>query len=330
MRTITIAGPGAQRGNEFGRLEASDIASAAAALKSHLARAGHSPESLGRRLAASPLCRTAQTLTPDLWSEVLAIASGSRSRLEDVLLLTFLDEVWALTGGSGCSTIARVAPTGLTEIGQTMDLPSWTAGRSLVIRTATDTGPAALVMSYPGMIGLCGANIAGLGVAVNALGMAPIDESGLGVAFVTRHLLTLTSLDAARQFLRSVPHAVGQAYTVAAPDGIATFEAGPAGVEQVSPPDASDCVHTNHPLAHGSSASQSSRLRLVSLTNAIGARAPLADALSGEVVLDGQRLGDPNVTFAAFRFVVGRPEARFIDGASLRSAHHEWTRIPFR
>jgi isopenicillin-N N-acyltransferase-like protein len=326
---ITVAGSGRERGLDHGRDVAASIATTARALKAHLAGAGHSPDRLGRSLAASPLCRAAAEYTPDLWDEVTAIARGARVPLEDVLLLTFLDEVWAQTRGVGCSAMARVGRGGATEIGQTMDLPSWAQDRLLVMRVSPEHGPVALVMTYPGMIGLCGANLAGLGVAVNALSQFPLDVDGLAVAFVTRHLLTLHTLAAAREFLERVPHAVGQAYTIAAPDGIATFEAGPTGVRQVSAPDASSCVHTNHPLGTEAKAPASSVARLASLAASIDASTTLAEALSGEVVLDGERLGDPNLTFAAFRYIVGESEARFIDGAALRARDHEWTRVPF-
>ena len=126
-----------------------------------------------------------------------------------------------------------------------------------------------------------------------------------------------------------MPHAVGQAYTVAASDGIATFEASPAGVRQVSPADAAACAHTNHPLGREDTGTVSSVARLASLTASVHAHATLSGALSGEVVLDGARLDDPNLTFGAFRFVVGDSEARFIDGSALRAHDHEWTRIPF-
>ena len=97
MRVTTIAGAGLHRGLDYGREHARGIADAATALKIQLASAGHPPGPIGHRLATSPLTRVAADLTPDLWAEVTAIASGSRVSLDDVLLLTFLDEVWGMT-----------------------------------------------------------------------------------------------------------------------------------------------------------------------------------------------------------------------------------------
>ncbi len=341
MRVFTMAGPGSQRGLEYGQEDAAEIAATAAALKVHLAAAGHPAGPLGRRLATSGLARAAAELTPDLWSEVNAIALASRVPLEDVLLLTFLDEVWAMTDALGCSTLARVVPgtpgtpptPRTTEIGQTMDLPAWATGRMVVLRVGPVAGPTALVMAYPGSIGLCGANEDGLGVAVNALRRAPWDEDGLGVAFVVRHLLTLSTLADAAAFLTGVPHAAGQAYTIAAPDGIATFEADGSGVRRVSEPGCAALAHTNHSLdsANGANVtpSASSLARLDLLRGALDRHEPFSSALSGDLILDGHRWDDPHVTLGAFRAVGSEASARFIDASDIRAGRHDWSRLTY-
>ncbi len=342
MRVTTIAGAGLHRGLEYGRDHAREIADTATALKIHLASAGHPPGPLGHRLATSPLTAVAADLTPDLWAEVTAIAGGSRVSLDDVLLLTFLDEVWGMTRSPGCSVAARVLPARVgmpatpptTEIGQTMDLPAWTEGRAGALRIGADHSPTALVLSYPGSIGLCGANEAGLGVAVNALTRAPTQEEGLGVAFVTRALLTLRTLAEAEAFLVSVPHAAGQAYTIAATDGIATFEADAAGVRRVTVPGATSIGHTNHPLAHddagGRPPSESSAARLGIIARGLDEHQPLADLLTGEVTVDGSKWGDTHLTFGAFRAIGSEPVVRFIDGVDVRRGKLEWSRFAFR
>ena len=341
MRVTTIAGSGLHRGLDYGREHARGIADAATALKIHLAATGHPPGPLGHRLATSPLTRVAADLTPDLWTEVTAIASGSRVSLDDVLLLTFLDEVWGMTRAPGCSVAARVVPgqpgappiPPTTEVGQTMDLPAWAQGRAGALRIGADHAPTALALAYPGSIGLCGANETGLGVAVNALTRAPTQEEGLGVAFVTRHLLTLTTLAEAEAFLLSVPHAAGQAYTVAAPDGLATFEADANGVRRVTEPGVASIAHTNHPLAEdpgGRAPSESSAARLAIMTSGLADRQPFADLLTGEATVDGTTWGDPFLTFGAFRAIGSEPVVRFIDGEEVRRGRREWSRFPFR
>lgn len=338
MRVTTLAGAGLQRGLEQGRDHSEAIADTVTALKTHLAAAGHSPGPLGDRLDRSALTTVAADLTPDLWAEVTAIASSSRIPLADILLLVFLDEVWGMTRAPGCSVVARTLPgqhgsPPSSEIGQTMDLPAWAQGRSVALRVGSDHAPTALVLAYPGSIGLCGANEAGLGVAVNALTRAPAQVEGLGVAFVTRHLLTLTTLAAAEDFLTSVPHAAGQAYTVAAVDGMATFEADAAGVRRVTQPGVATIAHTNHPLtgdAGGRGPSRSSAERLSALTEGLDQHVPLADLLTGEVTVDGTKWGDPFLTFGAFRATGSEPVVRFIDGVELRAGRREWSRFAYR
>jgi isopenicillin-N N-acyltransferase-like protein len=343
MLLTTLAGPGLHRGLELGRGHARGVAEAATALKTDLAATGHSPTALARRMAASPLAHVAADLTPDLWAEVTATASASRVDLTDVLLLTFLDEVWAMTHSSGCSAVARTVDPrpgtppipATTEIGQTMDLPEWALGRGLVLRIVPEHAPAALLMTYPGMLGLCGANESGLGVAVTALPHLPSSEEGLGVAFIVRHLLTLSTLAQAEEFLTTVPHAVAQAYTIAASDGIGTFEADPTGAERVDHPGTTVAIHTNHALspgrsAHGRPPSLSSRERYDALVRGLEQHRPLAEVLASDVLVDGQVWGDPHTTFGAFRAVGSEPVVRFIDGADLRAGKREWSRFAFR
>ena len=214
-----------------------------------------------------------------------------------------------------------------------MDLPAWAQGRSVALRVGADHAPTALVLAYPGSMGLCGANEAGLGVAVNALTRAPTQVDGLGVAFVTRHLLTLTTLAAAEDFLTSVPHAAGQAYTVAAVDGMATFEADAAGVAP------RDAARGGDDRAHQPSAGRRCRwTRSVPVVSRApddphgGTRSsrPLAELLTGEVTVDGTKWGDPFLTFGAFRAIGSEPVVRFIDGVELRSGRREWSRFSYR
>lgn len=349
MRVTTLAGTGAQRGLDLGRELRAEITATVTAFKTHLAGLGHPPDPLARRLVSSGLARTAADRSPDLWAEVVSTASGARVPLEDVLLLVFLDEVWALTRPAGCSTVARVLPgeparpgisdspptparEATTELAQTMDLPVWARDRAQVLRIAAGEAPTALVLTYPGSIGLCGANEAGLAVAVNALPDATSSQQGLGVAFIIRTLLTLTTLADAARYLTSVPHAAGQAYTIAAPDGLACFEADAAGVHRVTTDGVPATAHTNHWLADGAGGrvTTSSRERLDLLVHGLEQHRPFAQILAEDVTVDGERWGDRFWTFAAFRAIGDEPCVRFIDGSSIRSGHREWTKVSFR
>ncbi|GDX32607.1 hypothetical protein LBMAG15_15420 [Actinomycetes bacterium] len=321
---LTLSGPGGARGFGHGQARAGQIADTGRALRQHLIVNGVDVDAVADRLLHSELAQTARSLTPDLWEEVIGLAAGANVDLEEIMLLCFLDEVWSFTGGLGCSVVARMRDR---FIGQTMDLPIWAAGRLLVLRIQSDLAPTGLVMSYPGMIGLCGANSAGLGVAVNALEQFQADSNGLGVTFIMRHLLTLTSLAQAAQFLTSVPHAAGQAYTVSASDGIATWECGPGQVQQITAPSVAQCAHTNHLLANQANSTRSSIRRLAALQRALDDDLDLRQTLSHEVVLTDPRTSNSGVTFAAF---IANPPAEYVDfadGITLRSGSPVWESI---
>lgn len=327
MRVVTLSGSGADRGRAYGESLAQEIRSAANALKAHLRSAGHDPDTLAARMAAGPLVDVTRTHLPDLWAETEAMAAASEVGLPDACLLSFLDEVWGLTR-AGCSVIARRTDSG-TEIGQTMDLPDWTIGRLIVLRVQPAAGAEQVVMSYPGDIGLCGASTR-IGVAVNALEQFGTSEDGVAVAYILRHLLTLSSVAEAGDFLQSIPHAAGQAFTVADATSIATFEAGPGVFRRVSEPTAAACLHTNHPLDLQVREHRSTSIRLASLEQSVEAHESIERTLSGEVVLDGERYRDPNSTFAAFAYASGAEDVRFIDGIDLRAGSDDWASITFR
>ena len=95
----------------------------------------------------------------------------------------------------GCSAVA--VRSGANEpplLAQTMDLGPSSEGTQAVLRIREDDGREVLVVTRAGMIGLMGANDAGLGVCVNALTLLRHDAHGLPVAFVMRGMLERRSL----------------------------------------------------------------------------------------------------------------------------------------
>jgi hypothetical protein len=352
---LTLAGLGNQRGIDHGREQAAEIAKTVTALKAYLAGQGMPPGTVARRLANSPLPRVAAELTPDLWQEVTSLAHASRVPFDDVLLLVFAPDLGAYAPQDqrvevpmGGSVVARMLPgqpkrpdpSGFgdilppqpptTELGQTVDLPDWARERMRVLRLGPPDAPNALVMAYPGSLGLCGANDAGLAVATNALPSAPVSAQGLGTSFIVRRLLTMTSVADAELFLTSTPAAVGRAYTIAAPDGLACFEVDSNGVARVGDAGSTGLLHTDHVLAPSAAggASESSRARLAGLTRGTDPGILLADVLGKDVLVDGQRWSDPLHTFGAFRAIGTKLSCRFIDGASL-AARRDWTRLTY-
>ena len=132
-----------------------------------------------------------------------------------------------------------------------MDLDTWMDGTQVALRLAPDDGPEQVLLSRAGVLGLCGANAAGVGLVVNALDQLPVAMDGLPVAFVLRLLVAQTSLDDVEPLLREIRHASGQAYTLASADGVVGFEAGGDYVASYANDDERPGArwHTNHPLA---------------------------------------------------------------------------------
>lgn len=229
--------------------------------------------------------------TPDLFEEIKGIADGAQVPFNHVLAYNLLDEEWdfgkkwdkrngavgatATTGTSsssstpasvllppGCS-VAGFQTTAATFLGQTMDIPAMHDGSQVVVRHHLPSDPSSDPSDQPpkqlicfttaGMLVLMGCNSSGLAVVVNNLSMLPSSPSGLPVAFIVRGALSHTSLDAAENFIRSTPHATGQHYALASPEGLISLEASANGhVYPLPTGDPPKILHTNHPLHHQS------------------------------------------------------------------------------
>src|SRR5712671_2783463 len=195
--------------------------------------------------------------TPDLLEEVRGIAVGAIQPVELLLASQFMDEEWAYRRRlqahaetpQKCSSVA-VTRSGLTWIGQNMDLGGYTDGHQILTRIAPHGAEtSALIFTIGGMIGLMGVNARGVGVCVNFLPQLPNSSQGLPVAFVIRRLLQEGSTSSAAGVVRALPHATGQHYLIADPTGVRSLEASAVGVVEYHSPDPCKALHTNHPLA---------------------------------------------------------------------------------
>ena len=176
------------------------------------------------------------------------------------------------------------------------------------------------------MIGLCGANSLGLGVAVNTLWQLPSSPSGLPVACVARGLLAQRNIAEAAAWLTVTPQASGQHYMLGDPDGFASFEASAKSVQQMTwDESAPNFIHTNHPIstparnARQLAAEENSRGRYQSLCELTGGktfnvaqvRSALADRTGPHPISVQPRAGDDSgmMTFASIVMELRRPPA---------------------
>jgi isopenicillin-N N-acyltransferase-like protein len=230
--------------------------------------------------------------TPALLEEIEGIAEGSGRSLAETLAFQFMDEEWWFGArhyrqpsaeANHCSIIASRGREGQAPIlAQNMDLRAYLDGGQAVISTARNGGPRTTIMTICGMIGLCGANEAGVGVAVNTLWQLPSAADGLPVACVMREILEQPDLAAAAKWICQPRHASGQHYLIGDPEGFASFEASATMVSNIPWKDSLVFVHTNHPLAAPPNerlrrAEEDSRGRYSALCTLMGVNSPTLD-----------------------------------------------------
>lgn len=202
-------------------------------------------------LSDTSCLRHAQHATPDLFEELRGIAEGAGQPLERIAAYNLMDEQWWYDSTldmppPGCSLVATAVP-GAHVLAQNMDLPWHMTGSQVVLRLGGPDIPDTIVLSAAGLIGLTGANAAGLAIGVNTLLALNHDRHGLPVAFALRYALTSGNRAEAASRLNATRHASGQHYALACRSGITSLECSAGGcapVRQDAP-----LLHTNHPLA---------------------------------------------------------------------------------
>lgn len=210
-------------------------------------------EFVTRFLRATRFVDAAKQHTPDLLDELRGIAEGAQQPYETMLVYQLIDEIWAQAGlakQDKCSTIG-VDRDGDTPgfVAQNLDVPEWMHRYPTVLRIAhADSRLRSLVVTLPGLVAANGVNNHRVAVCVNTILQLRPTPDGLPVAFVVRGLLARSSHAEALQFLQSVPHASGQAYTVGGQDTSPCFEASAGGVVPWQAR-SGFTWHTNHPLA---------------------------------------------------------------------------------
>jgi predicted choloylglycine hydrolase len=208
-----------------------------------------------------------QAYAPHILDELRGIAEGAGQPFELILAYNLMDEEWSFRTdrlddlAPGCTVVAVAG----AAIGQTMDIPTIHDGTQIVLAVEPDHGPSQRLLSAAGMLGLTGANSAGVGVVVNNLNQLPSSASGLPVQVLTRRLLEHETADEAARWTGSVPHAVGQHYLIADPATVISLEGHGEGVVRV--PVADRYVHANHPLACAASRPDTDKIEFLSNTH---------------------------------------------------------------
>jgi hypothetical protein len=212
-----------------------------------------------RFVAETSLAETAERLTPDLYEELGAIARAAHVDPEVLWAWNNLDEFWWFIGGllqagtpndPACSCVAIAAgPSGRPLIAQNMDLMSFMDWDPFVLNAKPADGLEMWALVNPGVLAQCGCNEDGVAVCVNEMIMLRPSGSGLPVTFRVRSILGRRDLGSVRSFMHDTPHASGQNYLVATPEGVLDFECSAGKVVEIGEGD-QVVVHTNHPLVN--------------------------------------------------------------------------------
>ncbi|MDQ2652821.1 MAG: C45 family peptidase [Chloroflexota bacterium] len=250
---VTCAGPPEERGAQHGEALRAQIAQGLGAWSDAIGeRHGTDPDAYIRQFVqGTHFLDSIRRWTPDLEAEIAGIARGAKQPWEWIYAYNLLDEEWTwarqvTAPGRGCTVVGLTREGSPPLLAQTMDIPRVHDGTQAVLRFADETGLEMNVFTYAGMVGLTGCNSAGVALVVNNLDMLPGSLRGLPVGCVIRGILHRATLQAATEFALQVPHATGQHYGMASPDGVASVEGWANGA--ATGMDDAILLHTNHPL----------------------------------------------------------------------------------
>lgn len=199
--------------------------------------------------------------SPELLEEMAGIAEGAEQSLDDILFLNSFLEMEDLRapalGGKildgnlwGCTTfnvLPCASSDGNSYLGQTFDMEQYYTKFNCLLRIQPDEGPASLIYSLAGILGLNGMNSAGIGLVINKL-VATDARDGVIYPFIVRKALAQNRVGDAFGAAVFAERASAMNYQIASTDGVAFCVETSATWYDLLPFD--DCIaHTNHYLS---------------------------------------------------------------------------------
>jgi isopenicillin-N N-acyltransferase like protein len=192
-----------------------------------------------------------------LLPELEGIAEGAGVDPEDVLALNVRTEVMygldtreARAAARECTAIAATAPRtgGEVLVAQTWDWKPAARDTCVLLAMRPAGRPAFLTLVEAGLLGKCGMNEAGIGLATNAL-TSSRDRGAPGVPFhaIIRRVLTSSTFDEAVSEVERRQRASSANYVIGSRDGrIADLETRPGGPNDLRREVGDAVCHTNH------------------------------------------------------------------------------------
>lgn len=198
-----------------------------------------------------------EKFSPDLVLEMRGIADGAGIPFEDVVYLNSfleLEELRAPGLGArllpdslwGCTTFNVMRDAGRggrAFIGQTYDMEKYYGQYLCLLRITPQNGPAMLVITFSGLLGVCGMNARGIGAVINKVA-ATDARHGVIYPFVMRKALAAERVGDALGAMIFSPRASGINYQLAG-QGVAFCAETSATRYQLLPIDGA-MAHTNH------------------------------------------------------------------------------------
>ncbi len=257
VRVLEVSGTPFERGVAHGEAMKAQIHSILAAFQRDLERSQKvSAETfMTRFLETTDFMPAIDKWTPGLLDEVRGIAKGAGVPFEELYLFQLADEIWSMGRWSRrdkCTAIA-VDRRGdqPTMVAQNMDIPGFYQKYPMLLIVRREQGPDTMVLTCPGLIGVNGMNSKAVAVACNTLLQLRPSPQGLPCLFVVRGVLERQDREAAESWLKRIPHAVGQNYTIGDPSGARAFECSAGAQLRFEPRVGGDFTyHTNHPLVN--------------------------------------------------------------------------------
>lgn len=198
-----------------------------------------------------------------LYQELCGIAEGAALRPEDVVVLNHYTDLRDIDprhpdgppadggshdgGGEGCSVFFTAAPSGGPIVAQTWDMHATAMPYVMMLEVPDGDGPAAMLLSLTGCLGMAGLNGAGVAVAINNLTSTDA-RVGLVWPALVRRVLREASAGAARDLVLAAPLGSGHHYLVADATTAYGIEASGTRRAVVFDGGAPLYVHTNHCL----------------------------------------------------------------------------------
>lgn len=257
VRVLDVSGTPRERGLAHGRALKDQIHAIIGAFKKDLER-DHKMSAAAfteKFLAKTDFLPAIEKWTPGLIDEVCGIADGAGLPFEDVYLFQLADEIWSMGRWAlreKCTAIA-VDRRGdqPTLVAQNMDIPGFYQAYPTLLRVRRAGGPDTMVLTCPGLIGVNGMNSAAVAICCNTLLQLRPSPKGVPCLFVVRGVLEQGNLEDAAAWLRRIPHAVGQNYTIGDPGGAQAYECSAGEKVRFRPdPEGDFTYHTNHPLVN--------------------------------------------------------------------------------